>query len=279
MKKSEITFLISIQNKMDCLNNTFSSIRGQIIKQGFNLCIVDDRSTKSSLPIIKNYFNDDDYIYKKIDLLGKFKRGHGFELGYRNFLDIIPKETKIVILQSCDIIMGDNKLLDRLVSVIKDAGSKGGYKSAISVPKNLNNYQVSKDLYKSKNLYNSLVAPKDLSLWGHKQSTSYPFLSAMLASDFRKALDARLWGSDGICDIIVRDTLKRLKVPTIVVDGTAVHQRHASAMHECTSISSANNNANGCTHPCKPRRNAIAKGSKFPIYRGTYNLKTRKWVK
>jgi len=266
MNNSDITICMALHNKNECLENTLFSIKNQKTSYSYNMCFFDDASKTDPLPIIKKYFTNTEFLIKRS------KSPVGFELLYGQYLNFLPKETKLLILQSCDVIWGDENLLDRLVQAMTCKDKPGSYKKAVCVPKKIDNYQVPVDFYKNGDVfYKSLGGPSDKSLWGHSQRTSYLFLGAMRRVDFEKTLSEKMYHSNGVCDLVVKDTLfGKFKVPLITTNGTVIHQRHPGYVYECASI-------NQCTHPCKTRRSMISNGIRFPFYKGIYNRKLKKW--
>jgi len=274
MKKSKITICMALHNKNECLENTLFSIYKQKSSEDYNLCFIDDASKDDPLPIIKKYFSEDSFIFKRMEEDERV----GFQKLRREFAKIIPEETSIIIWQSCDVIWADSDLLNKLISSMRSSkySYKPGfnrYRSVVCVPKKLRNYQVPEDLYLSgdKFLEKLDLLSHDTSIRGHQQSSRYLFLGALKKEDFNRALDAKLYKSDGACDMIMRETLlNHFKIPLIEVNSIAVHQRHIAAIYTCTSI-------NECTHPCKVRRKMIARGMPLPWVIGNYNFESKKF--
>lgn len=275
MSKPSITICMALYNKNECLENTFFSICNQKSSFDYNLCFIDDASDNSPLPLIEKYFRKKDFVFKQ------FKKNNrvGFQNLRKEFLKIMPKETSIIIWQSCDIIWADDKLLEKIISAMtvrskyKYKSTHHKVKSVICVPKKINNYVVREDLHvDGNNFYNELNnIKKDLSLRGHDQVSKYLYLGALRRDDFEKAVNTKLYKSAGKCDMIMRETLfGKMKIPLVEVDSEVFHQKHIATIAECTSV-------NVCTHPCKVRRRMIARDMKIPWVIGFYTFNTKKW--
>lgn len=257
----KIVIMMAIQNKNGCLENTLFSIKQQVSDITPHLCILDDASDEDPLPIIQKYFSAEQVTF--------FKNTEpvGFEKIRKQMLGKLKEKADYIIWQSCDVIWNHPQLLNTLLSqAAKDK------KDHIYVPRILN-FRVPEDSYKQgDNFYPYLKRlSEDKSLYGEPKKSSYSYLGLIKADIFRHAVEARTFGSDGVCDLTLSHIFPSLGVKFAEIKSmTAIHQTHSAAIYECSSI-------NECTHPCPIRRRMIAKGMKFPFDIGYYNPSTRRW--
>ena len=254
--------MMALQNKNECLDNTLFSIAQQVGEVTPHLCILDDASEEDPLPIIQRHFPDDQVTF--------FRNTEpvGFEKIRGQMLTKLEDDVDYVIWQSCDVIWNNPELLKTLLSLPEKHTQEYIY-----VPRILN-FKVPEDAYmQADNFYPYLEGlSTDRTLYGEPKKSSYSYLGLIKADTFRKAVEARIFNSEGVCDLTLSQIFPRLGVQFAELrQMTAIHQTHRAGIYTCSSI-------NNCTHPCPIRRRMMKKGMKFPFDIGYYNSTTGRWT-
>lgn len=251
---SDIAILMSIRNKKNILGNTLLSLKNQIGTQDYKLCIFDDASSDNPLPFIQEFIDAQKIIYKRAEV------PITFEKTTKQFLDMIPQETKYIFFQSSDVIWRSPTILSNAVQTLM---KKGGV-----VSPEILNFQVDNNLWMKpiNNFYSTLDAnAKDMNLRCEKKNPKYAFLAAMTIDIFRRANQY-----DYYCDLIFKNYVLKNKIPFILIKETAIHQCHPYVVYECSSL-------NICKHTCATRRKYKRMGVAMPKTLGTYNARVKRW--
>jgi len=258
----KVVIMMALQNKNDCLENTLFSIKQQTGNITPHLCILDDASIDDPLPIIHKYFPKEQITF--------FRNTNpiGFEKIRGQMLTKLEDDVDYVIWQSCDVIWNHPQMLKTILDI-----AEKNKKEYIYVPKIIN-FRVPENSYKQGNNFYPYLKnlSQDKSLYGEPKKSSYSYLGLISAATFRKAVKAKTFNSDGVCDLTLSYIFPNLGVQFVEVQSiTAIHQTHRAAIYACSSI-------NECTHRCPIRRRMISKGMKFPFDIGYYDSTTKRWT-
>jgi glycosyltransferase involved in cell wall biosynthesis len=249
-KKPKVSILTTIKDKNDFLANTFLSIKNQVTSYDFNLCIVDDGSKESPLPIIKNFFDEDKIIFKR------HEESVGIAYLASSLVDIIPNETDFVIYQSCDVIWYHQTILQAAVDELK---LKRGVVSPM-----IANFRVPTSAWTAdRNFYHVLeMCNKTKKLIGEPKDPRYLFLAGMRKDDFIEMAAA----NDYQCDEWTRKTLfEDMKLPFYILKNQiAVHQCHPHVLFDCKNIER-------CPNEWCNRKTFKKLGIELPFNQGYYD--------
>lgn len=251
----KIAIIMALFNKNEALPNVLHSIKQQKTSHQIKMCFLDDMSIENPLPLINEFFNEGEVVYKR-------EKVNGFQLIPKKIAKLIPEDTDYVFYQSSDIIWLDENLLELMISPLEKKGK-------IVITK-LTNVAVDPNAYKDPANFkqNVLSGTNDLSKYGDTKRPEYIYLGAMNKEDFYNISD-HLNEESFACDLILRERVNK-QLQYIKIDSLAIHQRHVNQVHQCTSI-------DVCSIPCVQKEYS-QKNTKFPITLGTYNLKYKKYM-
>jgi hypothetical protein len=249
-KKSKISILTTIKDKNDFLSNTFLSIKNQVTSHDVNLCIVDDGSKESPLPLIKNFFDEEQIIYKR------HEESVGIAYLASSLVDIIPSETEYVIYQSCDVIWYHQNILQSIVAKLKE-------ERCVASP-SIANFRVPFSVWSAGDqFYKALdFCAKTPNFIGEPKDPTYLFLAGMRKNDFVEMAAA----NDYQCDEWTRKTLlEDMKLPFYVIENQiAIHQCHQHILFDCKNIER-------CPNDWCNRKTFKELGIELPFNQGYYD--------
>ena len=248
-KKPKVSILTTIKDKNDFLSNTLLSIKNQITSYDFNLCIIDDGSKESPLPIIKNFFTEDQIIFKR------HEEPVGIAYLASTLADIVPNETDFVIYQSCDVIWYHKTILEGMVETLQT--------QRCVVSPLIANFRIPTDVWTNENFYGALETYSRVrELIGEPKDPRYLFLAGMRKDDFIEMAGA----NDYQCDEWTRKTLfEDMNLPFYVIQNLiAIHQCHQHVLFDCK-------NADRCPNEWCNRKTFKKLGIELPFNQGWYD--------
>jgi hypothetical protein len=234
MRDIKVSIIFAFYNKSEIhLKNVLCSIDQQIVDFPFELIIINDGSdNKLEYKKIINSFS-----FKKNDIEVKYKNvGRlGFPFSQQNGIKLMDPNSKIVVIQACDIIYGNEYTLQRLVNNVDNKH----YSLAL-----VRNFSVDYDICGS---YKESVE-KILEEWNKteiqdiyvdpgKPKSLLFFLGAIRKDHL---LEKTPWMKNS-CDAVVGTILRnynkeRSFIPIWVDDAIGIHQNHEKIWYECPVV-------------------------------------------
>ena len=123
------SIIITTYEKNKLLPNVFYSISRQVTNFDFEVCVLDDYSSKDPKPLFDRYLQVKNKKYKRIlNHLGNRAHVHSdhfptmpwFKSAHSMSLDMVSPESDVVIDQSADVIWASDFLLQDLVDSMKE---------------------------------------------------------------------------------------------------------------------------------------------------------------
>lgn len=226
MSKASITF--SIYNKeYNVLNNTICSIVKQKTTFPFEIVIIDDGSEMEY-----NDFFDSIKLPKHINLKYKKTEKVGFPFAKSKCIDMLDKNSNVIIMQSADIIFGNKYTLQKLYDNVKEKY----YTLA-----NVRNFKVNQNICenyeeKTKKILKewSKKQRKDIYCDPSRKKALLFFLGAIRRVDL---LNYTSWEKNS-CDAVIGTQLRKLRdqnrfLPIWVKGAIGIHQEHKKIWYEC----------------------------------------------
>jgi glycosyltransferase involved in cell wall biosynthesis len=234
MEEINIGIFIAIHNKTSCLPNTFESINRQRTRDNVTVYIVDDGSDDPGeiVDVINNHLRVPYFLMT-------LSKNIGFAKSQSKCLDLVDSSVNVIILQSCDVLYGDDYLLQRMVDELRPG---------MAVMPEVRNVAVPPDLWKDwdiayylqeERLYETLRAinkdPKQPNMGeyglqhtifaGPRQPAPdrrlYFFLGAILREDLDRTCFATTCG-----DVALAKSMISKGIQVKYVEGIGLHQKH-----------------------------------------------------
>jgi len=209
--------LLATYNKLECLPNTFYSIKRQETSFPVEVCIVDDRSDFPGPERFVQFFLPD-AKYKRLE------KHVGTQFSQSKCLELISDDTDIVIIQSCDVMYLQDDLIEKLCEGVTDGKfAMAGVKN-VSVPID---YWRDREtgIQQLNQEYESTQGINIYSGTGRPSRDWLLFLGAMTVNDAYKIdFDFRC------CDVVVQQRIREEGLQPIFRDDLhAIHQLHPPA--------------------------------------------------
>jgi len=226
------TVFFAVYNKQDVLANTLYSVMRQ--KASFELCIVDDYSDIDPTPIVKEYAPSAKFY--------RYPERQGFDIVMWKAIrtpGFIP-DTDVLILMSADVLIPDDRTIDRMVRLVRDGmpvvatvanasyiidkvdeGSFAGYVNVV---------------FKQWAKYPPVIR-------ANKDRPIYSFLMALTMNDAKKVITG-----EPMCDNILHFRMvDEGFAPIYPDDCIGIHQPHPASWLPCTRLDT-------CDLTCKLKR-------------------------
>uniref|UniRef100_A0A6M3XEL3 Putative glycosyltransferase n=1 Tax=viral metagenome TaxID=1070528 RepID=A0A6M3XEL3_9ZZZZ len=254
----KVSILMTTYNKNEMLPNVLYSIIRQNPPFPYEICIIDDCSDIDPEPIIRKFAPNT--IYKRLE------KHVGFMYAGNNYLDLISKNTDVVVLQSCDVIHVQNNTIEELCKFVREKTIS--LAEVIDIPININLYQnfdiEIKEILSNWNKYITTIAQKanrersntqidkiEYPLWTKYSGKNYPgwlfFLGAIKREDLEK-----IEYDKNSCDAVIAPKMKSLNFKAEYPEVKGIHQRHPKTIYYCPIVKE-------CEYDCGRRQGKCQK--------------------
>lgn len=239
----KVSILMATYNKNEILPNVLYSIAKQNPPFSYDVCIVDDHSDIDPEPIIKKFIPN--ARYKRLDKHTGFIEPYSY-----CFRNIVPKDTDIVILQSCEVIHAQNNTMEELCKFVGERTIT--LAEVVDIPININLYQnfdtEIKEILSNWNNYmitniqkadkeesETQISKIEYTLQTRYSGKNYPgwlfFLGAIRKDDLEKIE----YGKNS-CDAVIAPKMRSLNFKAEYPDVKGIHQRHSKIIYYCPIV-------------------------------------------